>query len=753
MKPISSIRCLAISTIALFTITCNIRCTPDSYMTQELSDVTEAVNRMQRSLTHQMPIEEKCIRYAILLSMSAKTGVPYGLTVSQLAKLNIDVLRKRYREIDTEKLGSLYMSTIDRYRASQLAPAFLDLVECLKRSDLPIVSMYLDEELFLLFNLYRKVLYNNEPANQIDLRTVDISRFHPSFRLSLRSLFRDHLKDECLKDYDFSELGYPISHNAYIAETLIAGRAKLSSGDTSSKPSSSPPQEQPQQESEVKRPNVQGAQNYQQQQPRMLSVQTNVDQTNQVRKKHHLRLDIPSRRQLPQSYPQQAEPPERRQVRQPPIHGIESDQRAEAQPQEAPIRIPSPRPLVSSLDKWKPERGLDEANSTKKQVRESRQMIWREKEGDQQESHTEYLHKSSRKERLKRRRQVLESSIRNKESDARWRERDRMINLQERQLLLQLEQARYNNDLQQQMERYVQLQAEQQHRVRHRLNQPDLKRNQTDAIKEQLSTPEVIDLSTPLSPRDAPIEPPKAIAGDPSVALQQHEQWWPEQTIDQLLSSFDWSTPREGQRQQIQHQQSDMESVLPVQLQTVTPTTVSSVPVSSSEKVGQPQSKSEEALVRSYTPLPRFSLPMDAPLVSPVSLPSSFDLSSLYDSEGHNHLIDNLVQTYSLIPGDASQEQRCRAYNYILDIDARDERIQFDSIMSNLQTFEPTSVAERGTYEDLLGCTGQLDDTDTVAQSFSSSQTPSTTVRDTLSSGIDLAPRHDSDRDSAGKGV
>lgn len=156
-------------------------------------DVPEATNFLHESMDDQMPMAERCKRYAVLLKI-ATSSVPYEATVAHLARLPEDVLDKHLQKTDIENISSLFMSAIDKYRVLQLNPAFLELIECLGQFNIPAVKTFLqDPELTLIKDSYRELL--DKPDTVLDLDSFDLRAYNPTFRISFRFLFKDHLKD------------------------------------------------------------------------------------------------------------------------------------------------------------------------------------------------------------------------------------------------------------------------------------------------------------------------------------------------------------------------------------------------------------------------------------------------------------------------------------------------------------------------------------------------------------------------------
>lgn len=170
-------------------------CLPTEYVdidfTTPCRDKAEAINRIYESLPRQMTIEQRCKRYAVFLAMTELKGVSDRLALLQLKELVEDTLDVLYERVRTADLAARYMTTIDLYRRSHLEPAFVDLIDCLRQINLPLVKNYLDDsELTVVENLYRRAL--GPPAIAIDLDSVELDAFPPAFRITLRNLFAKH---------------------------------------------------------------------------------------------------------------------------------------------------------------------------------------------------------------------------------------------------------------------------------------------------------------------------------------------------------------------------------------------------------------------------------------------------------------------------------------------------------------------------------------------------------------------------------
>lgn len=189
-------QCIASSIIALLLlgdIRCGLYDNIDIRPTEPFKDVAEAINHLHRSLPDQMSLESRCKTYAVLLSMFKMKGSPNQLALLQLSTLQEEILNLLYEEINEADMAQRYIATIDIYRTSHLEPAFLDMVECLRKIDSPLVRTYLnDKELNLIINLYQQAL--RSPTTPIDLDSIDLSQYHPVFRTALRNLFERHFE-------------------------------------------------------------------------------------------------------------------------------------------------------------------------------------------------------------------------------------------------------------------------------------------------------------------------------------------------------------------------------------------------------------------------------------------------------------------------------------------------------------------------------------------------------------------------------
>lgn len=176
--------------------------------TRRFKDVPKALNYVHELLPEQTPLEEKCKRYAVLLAMAAATGLPYETNVDDLVKMDIPTLDVHYHAIDENGLMTLFMSATERYRITRLAPPFIDVIECLKMIDSPVVRKFLDDrELKVVHDLYKRVL---RPEDQTDNpEGIEWGEFHPAFLKNFISLFGGLLDIEHL--YKTSQVR-PLDH-------------------------------------------------------------------------------------------------------------------------------------------------------------------------------------------------------------------------------------------------------------------------------------------------------------------------------------------------------------------------------------------------------------------------------------------------------------------------------------------------------------------------------------------------------------
>lgn len=151
-------------------------------------DMSDALSHMHQHLPSHLSMDDKCKRYAVL-ALDAKTYLnPNEQTSENVLALDTDELDELYREMGSEQKMSLFMSVIDRYRATQLAPAFLDIVECLSLIDAPEAEAFVNhEELTLISDMYKRLLGRQDL--QMDISAVNLTTFSSAFISALGNLF------------------------------------------------------------------------------------------------------------------------------------------------------------------------------------------------------------------------------------------------------------------------------------------------------------------------------------------------------------------------------------------------------------------------------------------------------------------------------------------------------------------------------------------------------------------------------------
>lgn len=163
--------------------------TPDKQA--RCKDIDKALKYLHWSLPDQIDFDSRCRRYAILLSMAEMQGMPRRLAVTQLATLHSHIIDTLHRRIDAAHERSLFLDAIKRYIILRLELPFVDLVACLRHIDAGLKGTQLDEELDVILSLYKKVLEYD--ASSIDIDSMDLSRFHPDFKPTLRKLLDRHI--------------------------------------------------------------------------------------------------------------------------------------------------------------------------------------------------------------------------------------------------------------------------------------------------------------------------------------------------------------------------------------------------------------------------------------------------------------------------------------------------------------------------------------------------------------------------------
>lgn len=177
---------LSVAVFLIGGIDCDLFDNPNISDRGRFTNVCAAIDHLRNLLPVQISTEEKCKRYAVLLSEIGVVSAPHESTVLYTMLLNVSSLEELYRQIDISNLTLSYMSAIDKYRVIGLGPPFIDLIECLRILDTPLTKQYLDnQELIIILNLYKQVL--GIPGTN-DISGIDFSVFHPGFRATLWNL-------------------------------------------------------------------------------------------------------------------------------------------------------------------------------------------------------------------------------------------------------------------------------------------------------------------------------------------------------------------------------------------------------------------------------------------------------------------------------------------------------------------------------------------------------------------------------------
>lgn len=154
----------------------------------------EAIDDLYRRLPAHTTLDEKCKRYAVLLNLPVSDNQA-SIDASVTAKLGLGELDNVYQQIQAQILVKSYIAALDEYRRTRLRPAFLELIECLRRFETSSVEEYLsNEELIFMTDLYKQAI--RTPWTRIDLNQTDISMFPRDFQASLRNVFRGYLKED-----------------------------------------------------------------------------------------------------------------------------------------------------------------------------------------------------------------------------------------------------------------------------------------------------------------------------------------------------------------------------------------------------------------------------------------------------------------------------------------------------------------------------------------------------------------------------
>lgn len=187
---------LAIMTVMTSDVVFSVVTYNDGFLYKKLGDASEALNYLHQTLTDQMPLDEKCIRYAVLSSFLSAKGPPRIKDMCKYFDLNDEQLKEIYQQLEAnDELPPLYMQAIDGFRsASRISPPFLELIECLKKFDKPYIDLYLNNpELVVIADLHKQIVQS--PDMKIDLVQIEQPHLSRAFMSSLRYIFTDNLLD------------------------------------------------------------------------------------------------------------------------------------------------------------------------------------------------------------------------------------------------------------------------------------------------------------------------------------------------------------------------------------------------------------------------------------------------------------------------------------------------------------------------------------------------------------------------------
>lgn len=180
-------RGLSIAIVALLTVISTQSSPPESDASYRYEDVYQALSSLREYMPDNMPMDERCKRYAVLFTMCDMQAQPHQLAVNQLVVLHEDILNLVYRALDWSNLKLHLMTAIDRYVTTKLEPPFIDLVECLRIVDPSLIGTYPNQELTVLTILYEEVLAH--PSTPIDINGLDLTGYTPHFQHIIRTLF------------------------------------------------------------------------------------------------------------------------------------------------------------------------------------------------------------------------------------------------------------------------------------------------------------------------------------------------------------------------------------------------------------------------------------------------------------------------------------------------------------------------------------------------------------------------------------
>lgn len=195
----------------IISVISNVGCIPSDIEDEEglisRNGIPGALNYLIRDFPKNMTLDDRCEMYAVLLSQIDRKHRTHRRAVSQVLAMKKDEVKEHYERLPRDALTELYMNGIDNYRsAASLAPPFLELVECLRRLGGPVIDFYLrNPELIIIMDFYKQILAN--PESKINMTSMNLDVFQPTFVESLRYIFGKHLENLKYRHSDLTTTG------------------------------------------------------------------------------------------------------------------------------------------------------------------------------------------------------------------------------------------------------------------------------------------------------------------------------------------------------------------------------------------------------------------------------------------------------------------------------------------------------------------------------------------------------------------
>lgn len=165
---------------------------------------------MHERLPEEMSIEEKCKRYAVLSCTALSKNLPYDSTVLKVLMMDRADLDYYQSRLNTTRLSLMYMIAIDRYRVTELAPPIIDIVECLRRIDSPVVRRYLyNPELVLIVDVYKQILGLSNTT--VDFARLDFTKFTRPFWRAFCHLFEGLLDIDSIRNHPYCAIARSVN--------------------------------------------------------------------------------------------------------------------------------------------------------------------------------------------------------------------------------------------------------------------------------------------------------------------------------------------------------------------------------------------------------------------------------------------------------------------------------------------------------------------------------------------------------------